>query len=91
MNFASDNVYGVHPRILEALSEANNGTAASYASDSYTLKSEQRLADIFETDVRVFLVTSGTAANGLALSAIAPGYGAVMCHAEAHISCDECN
>jgi threonine aldolase len=36
-------------------------------------------------------VTTGTAANGLALSAVAPPYGAVICHAEAHISCDECN
>jgi len=36
-------------------------------------------------------VTSGTAANGLALSAITPGYGAILCHAEAHIAVDECN
>ena len=91
MNFASDNVYGVHPRILEALAAANQGTAASYASDSLTLKSEERLSEIFETPVRAFLVTTGTAANGLALSAITPGYGAIICHREAHISCDECN
>lgn len=91
MNFASDNVYGVHPKILDALSAANGGTAASYASDSLTFKSEERLSEIFETPVRAFLVTTGTAANGLALSAISPGYGAIICHGEAHISCDECN
>jgi len=36
-------------------------------------------------------VTTGTAANGLALSALTPPYGAVICHGEAHISVDECN
>jgi threonine aldolase len=91
MNFASDNVYGVHPRILAALSEANAGTQPSYGSDELSRKAEEKLSDVFEREVRAFLVTTGTAANGLALSSITPGYGAVICHAEAHISCDECN
>ncbi len=91
MNFASDNVYGVHPRILNAFTEANAGTAPSYAGDDYSKKSEDKLSEIFEKDVRAFLVTSGTAANGLALSALTPPYGAVICHGEAHIAVDECN
>lgn len=91
MNFASDNVYGVDPRILAALGEANGGTAPSYASDDLTGRSEAMLSEIFEKDVRAFLVTTGTAANGLSLSAVAPPYGAVICHAESHISSDECN
>lgn len=91
MNFASDNVYGVHPRILAALTEANEGTAPSYAGDDHSRRAEALLSEIFEKEVRAFLVTTGTAANGLALSAIAPPYGAVICHAEAHICCDECN
>ncbi len=90
MNFASDNVYGIHPQILTALSEANAGTAPSYAGDDYSKKSEERLSGIFEKQVRVFLVTTGTAANGLALSALTPPFGAVICHGEAHINCDEC-
>ena len=91
MNFASDNVYGVHPNILAALGAANGGTAPSYGGDSYSGKAEERLSEIFDRPVKSFLVTSGTAANGLALSAISPGYGAIICHGEAHISCDECN
>ena len=91
MNFASDNVYGVHPKILDALSAANAATAASYGGDDLTRKSEEKLAEVFGCDLRAFLVTTGTAANGLSLSAITPGYGAIICHAEAHISCDECN
>jgi threonine aldolase len=91
MNFASDNVYGVHPRILAALSAANEGTAPSYGGDGHTKRAEERLKEIFGCDLRAFLVTSGTAANGLALSSMTPGFGAIICHAEAHIAVDECN
>ena len=91
MNFASDNVYGVHPRILAALASANEGTAPSYGGDGYTKQAEEKLKEVFGCNLRAFLVTSGTAANGLALSAITPGYGAIICHAEAHIAVDECN
>jgi threonine aldolase len=90
MNFASDNHYGVHPRILESLGEANAGSAPAYGNDDWTKKSEEQLSRVFEKEVRAFLVTTGTAANGLALSAITPPYGAVICHGEAHIHCDEC-
>ena len=91
MNFASDNHYGVHPRILEAMVQANAGSAPAYGGDDWTKKAEEQLSKIFEKDVRSFLVTTGTAANGLALSALTPPYGAVICHGEAHISVDECN
>ena len=91
MNFASDNVYGVHPAILQALNDANAGTAPSYGGDDFTKRAEAELQRIFGCDLRAFLVTSGTAANGLALSAISPGFGAIICHGEAHICVDECN
>jgi threonine aldolase len=90
MNFASDNVYGVHPRILAALSDVNAGTAPSYGSDILSKRAEERLSEVFEKEVRAFLMTTGTAANGLALSAIAPPFGAILCHAEAHVAVDEC-
>ena len=90
MNFASDNVYGVHPRILAALNKVNAGTAPSYGSDDLSKRTEERLSEIFEREVRAFLVTTGTAANGLALSALAPPFGAVLCHDEAHVAVDEC-
>jgi threonine aldolase len=91
MNFASDNVYGVHPKILASLAEANHGTAPSYAGDEWSKRAEARLGEIFEKDIRAFLVTTGTAANGLALQAMAPPHGAIFCHAEAHVAVDECN
>jgi threonine aldolase len=91
MNFASDNVYGIHPLILAAIEAANKGTSASYGYDDYSRRAEEKLSQVFEKEVRAFLVTTGTAANGLALSALTPSYGAVLTHAEAHAAVDECN
>ena len=90
MNFNSDNVHGVDEAILDALREANTGTARAYGYDDWTLAAEARLREVFETDVAAFLVVTGTAANSLALAACCPPYGAIVCHHEAHIVVDEC-
>ena len=90
MNFASDNAAGVIPEILQALARANEGYALGYGNDDLTRKTEKRLAEIFERDVAVFLVSTGTAANAIALAHLSPPWGAVFCHAEAHIMTDEC-
>jgi threonine aldolase len=91
MNFASDNVYGIHPKVLAAIDAANKGTSASYGYDDYSKRAEDKLSEVFGKEVRAYLVTTGTAANGLALSALTPSYGAVLTHAEAHACVDECN
>jgi threonine aldolase len=91
LNFASDNVYGVHPKIMEAIAAANLGTDVSYLHDEGAKEFERRLSIIFEKDVKVFLTLNGTGANSLALSALVPSYGGVVCHACAHINTDECN
>ena len=90
MFFASDNAAGVAPEILAAIARANDGKVLSYGRDPWTEQLERTFADIFERDVAVFLVATGTAANALALAHIAPPWGAVICHAEAHIATDEC-
>ncbi|CAH1648574.1 threonine aldolase family protein [Chelatococcus asaccharovorans] len=90
MNFGSDNVAGASPRVLEALVEANRGTASGYGTDGLTGRVTARLSAIFERDVDVFLVTTGTAANALCLAAMVDPWGAVLCHAEAHVATDEC-
>ncbi|WMJ68402.1 beta-eliminating lyase-related protein [Stenotrophomonas sp. 24(2023)] len=89
MNFGSDNQSGVSPQILQALVEACAGTAASYGNDPWTREAEGLLAGLFEHDVRAFFVATGTAANCLALSAIAPPWGGIFCHAQAHLASDE--
>ena len=87
--FASDNWGGVHPRIVDAIARCAEGTDAAYGEDALTKRVERRLADIFERECAVFLVATGTAANALGLGALAPPYGAIYCHPEAHINTDE--
>src|SRR5665213_4114881 len=77
MNFRSDNEVGAHPLIIEAVSRAfSSGPAFSYGADKWTEKVESRLRDIFEKpDLCAFPVTTGTAANGLALACCTPPWG----------------
>jgi threonine aldolase len=90
VNFASDNTAPVAPAILDALTAANSGFALGYGNDDWTRKVESRFAEIFEREVAVFLVPTGTAANALALAHVSPPWGVVLCHAESHIATDEC-
>jgi threonine aldolase len=90
MNFASDNAAAIAPDILAAIARANDGHALAYGRDAWTERLERRFADMFERDVAVFLVATGTAANALALAHLTPPWGAVLCHEEAHIATDEC-
>jgi threonine aldolase len=90
VNFASDNTAPVAPAILDAIAEANRGYARGYGSDEWTRGVERRLCEIFEREVAVFLVSTGTAANALALAQVVPPWGVVFCHVESHIATDEC-
>jgi threonine aldolase len=90
MNFASDNAAGIAPEIFAAVARANEGPALAYGHDDWTARLERRFADMFERDVAVFLVSTGTAANALALAHLTPPWGAVLCHDESHIATDEC-
>ncbi|MGP0089531.1 MAG: threonine aldolase family protein [Xanthobacteraceae bacterium] len=90
MNFASDNTAGIAPRILEAIVQANTDFALGYGNDAVTRRAERRLSEHFEHDVKAFLVTTGTAANAIALAELVPPWGAVLCHGESHIVTDEC-
>ncbi|MAP94328.1 MAG: threonine aldolase [Ponticaulis sp.] len=89
MDFSSDTSAPAHPLILEAMARASQGMAPSYGADDWCDLARQRLRDIFETDLEMFLVSSGTAANALALSVFCPPTGSVICHEEAHIERDE--
>lgn len=90
MNFKSDNTVGVSPEIMVALEKANHGSESSYGADGYSKKLKTRFSEIFECDSEYFLTSTGTAANSLALAALTPGYGAIFCHEQAHITTDEC-
>ncbi len=90
MYFTSDNAVGAAPEILNAIIAANEDALPSYGADPMMQDVEKRIAQIFETDVRVFLVSTGTAANALSLASLSPPWGAVFCHRYAHIEVDEC-
>jgi threonine aldolase len=90
MNFASDNAAGIAPAVLDAIGRANRGFALGYGNDDLTRAVERRIGELFERDAAVFLVSTGTAANALALAHVTPPWGGVLCHAEAHIATDEC-
>ncbi len=92
MNFNSDNVYGVHPKIMNAIVAANARlTDVSYCHDEGAKEADTALSKVFEKDVKVFFVMNGTGANSLALSALCPPFGGIICHEGAHINTDECN
>src|ERR1041385_1053523 len=88
-DFRSDNVLGSSPEIMDAVLRENRGTDTSYGGDAVTARLRERCCALFETEVEIFPVVTGTAANALALSALTPPSGTVLCHADAHILRDE--
>lgn len=90
MNFASDNTAGVAPRVMAALAAANAGHAPSYGGDDLTAALDARFAELFEREVAVFMVATGTAANALSIAALAPPWTAVLASHDAHVMTDEC-
>jgi threonine aldolase len=90
MRFLSDNTASISTEILEAIAAANRGLTHAYGDDPWTSRLGEVLGAFFGTEVRAFAVTTGTAANSLALATLSPPYGAIYCHPEAHIAVDEC-
>ena len=89
LNFRSDNESPAAPAILDALIKANQGTAWAYAEDQWSTLLEQAFSDLFGTRTTVIPLSTGTAANSIALASVTPPWGAVYCHRNAHILNDE--
>ncbi|MFL6730579.1 MAG: threonine aldolase family protein [Sphingomicrobium sp.] len=88
MRFFSDNAAAAHPRVIEAIA-ASNRLDTAYDGDQWSRRLDGTFSELFETEVRAFWVTTGTAANCLALAALCPPYRAILCHKDAHIEVDE--
>jgi threonine aldolase len=88
--FASDNSAPLCPEALRALDQVNQGTASSYGSDPSTERAIEAVKALFETDCAVYFVTTGTAANALALASACRSHHAILCHEAAHLQTDEC-
>lgn len=89
IDFRSDNTHGCSPEIIEALARANTGPMSSYGDDEITARVRERCREIFECDLEIFPVLTGTAGNALSITAMTPSSGSIVCHEEAHILLEE--
>lgn len=90
MIFASDNWAGAHPIIARRLFDEASGFSIPYGASELDLAVEEKFNVLFEREVAVFFVGTGTAANSLALAAVNRPGGVSFCHREAHMIEDEC-
>lgn len=88
--FASDNSAGVHPEIMKALQDANQGHVKGYGDDELTRRTTQKIKDLFGGDAEVFFVFNGTGANTVAIASLVKPFQSVICATTAHINVDEC-
>src|SRR3954451_10440621 len=88
MRFTSDNAAAAHPKVMEAIA-ASNRLDTPYDGDEWSRRLDGAFSELFETEVRAFWVTTGTAANCLALAALCPPYRGILCHRDAHVEVDE--
>ena len=91
MNFNSDNTGPAHPKVMEALQAANMGYEPSYGADPITTRAQKAVRDLFDApEAGVVFVSTGTAANALALATLARPWQGIFCHRTAHVETDEC-
>ncbi len=88
MRFFSDNAAPAHSAVIEAMAKAA-AVDTAYEGDALTASLDARFSDLFETECKAMWVSSGTAANALALAAICPPWRGIVCHEAAHIQTDE--
>ena len=88
-DFASDNVAGAMPEVMDALVAANAGTASGYGTDHVSRAAADRIRALLDADAEVRFVASGTAANALSLAALCRPFEAVLAHEHAHVCTDE--
>src|SRR5690349_1003792 len=89
MNFCSDNISGVHPRILDALIAGNDGNVMPYGADPYTARAEACFREVFGRELAVAMVATGTGSNALAMSLLASPISAIFCRSGAHLQDNE--
>jgi threonine aldolase len=89
-DFSSDNIAGIDPAILAHIGVANVGTEHSYGADPHTDALRLQMNQLFGRDVTVLPVSTGTAANSIALATLAKPYQGIYCPTTGHVNTDEC-
>jgi threonine aldolase len=90
MQFFSDNTAPAAPLFLRAIESCNQGMARAYGDDDGSRRLEEAFSSYFGCKVRVFALSTGTAANALSLATLVPPYGAVLTTEHSHTLHDEC-
>jgi threonine aldolase len=86
--FLSDNAAPVHPKVWEAMHNADTADNP-YDGDALSAQLNERFTDLFGRECAGLWAATGTAANCLALATMCQPHGGVVCHEEAHIEVDE--
>jgi threonine aldolase len=89
-SFASDNASGVAPQVMDALAEANTGSALAYGDDDWTRRAEATLDDLLGRHVETLLCWGGTGANVVGLASVLQPFQSIITVDSAHIVVDEC-
>ena len=90
MQFGSDNQTGASDQVLQAIINANIGNSLGYGDDYWTQQSISLLRELFECPhAEVFLVSTGTASNCLALSCLVKPWELILCHQQSHLLMNE--
>ena len=89
-NFMSDNAAACCPEVLAAVTAAAPAQNAGYDGDDWSCRLDGLFTALLGRECMALPVSTGTAANALALACLVPPWGAVACHTEAHIHVDEC-
>jgi threonine aldolase len=88
-DFASDNVAGAMPEVMDALVRFNGGAAAGYGDDEVCAQAADLIRELLDADAEVRFVASGTAGNALTLAALASPHEAILAHEASHVATDE--
>ena len=89
MHFFSDNVTPIAPAVMAAIAAADRADHG-YDGDRWSARLDAAFSALFDTPVSALWISTGTAANCIALATLCPPYGGIVCHEEAHIVADEC-
>lgn len=89
-SLASDNFSGIHPEVLAAIQEANNGHAIAYGNDPWTKHAQELFKKTFGSHSETYIVFNGTGANVCAMKHVLTSWQAIICPESAHFATDEC-
>ena len=88
--FQNDYGEGAHPLVMQRLMETNMEHTCGYGLDEYSLKAAEIILEkVGNPNAQVHMMTGGTSANAIALSAFMRPFEAVVCAATGHINVHE--